>query len=118
MLVIIELCETNQLKLISSEALLYEIGWIPERKRKEDAQAILSLAKETIKLTPQIENLAKEMTESGIKPLDALHLATASISKTDYFCTCDNKLIKKGRQFKGLNTRIISPLELIEELDL
>jgi predicted nucleic acid-binding protein len=31
----------------------------------------------------------------GIKPLDALHLASAESGKADYFCTCDDKIIKK-----------------------
>jgi hypothetical protein len=36
------------LKLISSDALLFEIGRIPEQDRKDDALAILKIAEETI----------------------------------------------------------------------
>ncbi len=36
---------------------------------------------------------------NGFKPIDALHLAFASVSKVDYFCTCDNKFLKKSQKF-------------------
>lgn len=47
-------------------------------------------------MTQELESLAKRLKASGMKPLDALHLASASISKADYFCTCDDKFLKKA----------------------
>lgn len=47
--------------------------------------------KELKQLNDEIEKLAEEFTSIGIKPLDALHLASAEISDSDYFCTCDLK---------------------------
>ena len=93
MLGILSLCESNYLKLISSDALLFEISRIPDQDRKEDALAILKIAKETVELSQEIEKLARRLEASGLKPLDALHLAFASASKVvDYFCTCDDKI--------------------------
>ena len=50
--------------------------------------------------------------------MDALHLASASTSKADYFCTCDDKFLKKAKSFEGLNTKVVSPTELVMELDI
>jgi hypothetical protein len=117
-LVILTLCESNQVTLISSDVLQFEIGRIPDQGRKEESLAILKIAKEKVELTPELEVLARRLQASGMQPLDALHLASASVSKADYFCTCDDKFIKKARKFGGLNIAIVSPTELIMELDL
>jgi len=117
-LAILSLCESDHLKLISSDALLYEIGRIPDQDRKEDALAILKIAKESVELSQDIEELARSLEASGLKPLDALHLAFASVSEVDYFCTCDDKFLKKAKSFEGLNTKVVSPTELVMELDI
>jgi predicted nucleic acid-binding protein len=73
-LAILALCESGRLKLISSDALLFEIGRIPDRNREDDALAILKIAKETLELTTKIEKLARRLVTSGLKTMDALHL--------------------------------------------
>jgi len=65
-LVILALCESGRLKLISSDALLFEIGRIPDQDRKDDALAILKIAKEALDLTTEIENLARRLVASGL----------------------------------------------------
>ncbi len=117
-LVILAFCESDRLRLVSSDALLFEIGCIPDQNRKDDAYAILKIAKETVGLTPEIEALAKRLGTSGLKPLDALHLAFASATKVEYFCTCDDKLLKKARSYSELYTKVVSPTELVMELDI
>jgi len=117
-LVILALCESHQVGLISSETLLFEIGRIPDQIRKEDALAILKLSKETVELTAEVEALARRLRAAGLKPLDALHLASASTAKADYFCTCDDKLLRKAKILDGLDTTVVSPTELVMELDI
>lgn len=117
MLVILALCESHHLGLISSDTLLFEIGRIPDQTRKEDALAILKMAKETIKLTAEVEALVRKLTSSGLQPLDALHLASASTAKADYFCTCDDRFLRKAKTLDGLDTSVVSPTELVMELD-
>lgn len=117
-LVILALCESDRLKLISSDALLFEIGRIPDQDRKDDALAILELSKEAVELTTKMEYLARRFGALGLKPLDALHLAFASGSKVDYFCTCDDKFLKKAKSFDKINTKVVFPTELVMELDI
>ena len=117
-LVVLSLCEDDQLQLISSEALQFEIGRIPDPARKDEALTILRIAKETVELTSEVEKLARRLKASGLTTLDALHLASASIVKADYFCTCDDKLLKKSKNFDGLDTTVVSPVQLVMELDI
>jgi predicted nucleic acid-binding protein len=91
---------------------------MPDQTRKDAALAILNIAKETLDLTSEFEALARKLRTSGIKPLDALHMAFASLSKVDYFCTCDDNLLKKAKGLQGLSTKVVSPIELIMELDI
>ena len=117
-LVILSLCESNDLILISSDALLFEISRIPNHSRKEDALAILKIAKETLELSNSIELVARNFENRGLQTLDALHLAFASAAKIDYFCTCDDKFLKKAKNFDGLHTQVVSPTEFVMELEI
>jgi len=50
-----------------------------------------------------------------MKPLDALHLASAVEGSAAYFCTCDDRLLRRAREVETGATRPVSPAELIEE---
>jgi predicted nucleic acid-binding protein len=69
-------------------------------------------------MTVEIEALAGKLGASGLKPLDALHLAFASASKVDYFCTCDDKFLRKAKSLEGLKIKVVSPTELVMEVDI
>ena len=77
---------------------------------------VLSLCKETIPLSDEIINIAHDIENIGIKPLDALHLAVAASNKIKYLCTCDDDFIKKAKRIKGLETKVILPTDLIIEI--
>ncbi|RME11203.1 MAG: PIN domain-containing protein [Ardenticatenia bacterium] len=114
---ILTLCESGQIQIISSDALVYETERNPWPLRKEYALAVLSKAIEHIRLTKDIEQRAKDLNRLGVKPLDALHLAMAEAGKVDYFCTCDDQLLKRSKRIQDLKVKVVSPLELVEELE-
>jgi len=103
--------------LISSEILLFEIDQNPNRIRRDYALEVLSKAKTFVMLNEQVEERARGLERLGIKPLDALHLASAEAAQADYFCTCDDKLFRRARSIPDLKTRIISPIELVKEIE-
>jgi predicted nucleic acid-binding protein len=115
-LTILELVEAGSLDLLSSEALAFEIDRIPDANRKASAREIIKLASETIALVDAIERQAESLIESGIKPMDALHVASASWAKADFFCTCDDKLLKKSKKLKSLAVKVVSPVQLVAEV--
>ncbi|CAN5179314.1 PIN domain-containing protein [soil metagenome] len=113
---ILTLCETGDLTLISSDVLQFEIKAILDLERRETSLGILRIARNKVLTDSKIERRAQEFVKVGIKSLDALHLASAEAGQADYFCTCDDKLLKKAKTISDLKIKAISPLELTEEI--
>lgn len=112
-LTILRLVENGDLTLVSSDALEFEVDRTPDEQRRAAGKDILKLASQTLGLAEVVENEASALIESGIKPLDALHLAFASRAEVEYFCTCDDRLRKKAQRLKSLKTTVVTPLELV-----
>jgi len=115
-LTILRWVESGDLQLLSSEALEFEIDRIPNLYRKLQARKMLKLATDVIEVNDEIEIQAGDFVKAGIKPMDALHLASASWKKAGYFCTCDDKLLKNSSKLKKLATEVVSPLQLVAEV--
>ena len=114
---IIALCGTEQVELLSSEALLYEGEQSSLSIRREHTLAVLSKAKNVVDVTEKEKSRAKEIMASGIKPLDALHLALAETGNADYFCTCDDRLLRTAKQVKDLLVKVVNPIDLVQEIE-
>lgn len=78
---------------------------------------LLNRASIFVRLTDEVEQRAKILERFGIKALDALHLAFAEAEKVDYFCSCDDRLVRKAKTLPNLVAKIVTPLELIQEVD-
>lgn len=114
---ILFLIESGKIELISSEALLFETSKNTNIFRKEHSIGILNKSKEFVMINDRIEKRAKEFNKRGIKPLDALHLSSSEEIKADYFCTCDDKLLRRAKTIDDLKITVVSPLELIKEIE-
>lgn len=115
---IIAFCESGQAELVSSAALGFEAGRNPHPVRKAHALSILGKAPHAVGLSPDVEQRARAFTQAGLKPLDALHLSCAVEAGADYFCTCDDRLLKRARAAHTGAPKVVSPLELVAELGL
>lgn len=111
------LCDSGQLELISSEALIYEAEQNPLPVRQEHAIAILAKAGSVERVTADVKSRAEYFMLHGVKALDALHLALAEASKADFFCTCDDRLIRASKRVMDLQVKTCSPIELIQEIE-
>ena len=111
---IIALCESGQIDLIASDALGFETERNPYPIRKRHALEVLAKAALFVQTDRHVEERARVFHALGIKPLDALHLASAVEAQADYFCTCDDRLLRRARRADTLQTKVVSPLELIE----
>ena len=116
MIAILAACETGDATLVSSEVLLAEIAGTFDLERRETTLGILGIAQETIVVGEEIEERAQELENFGIGTMDTLHLASAEAGRAEYFCTCDDKLLKRARAINGLETKAVSPIELFEEI--
>jgi predicted nucleic acid-binding protein len=114
---ILRLCELGQVEIVSSEVLLFEVGRNPNMTRRQFALEALSGARASVALNAQIEKRARELHRAGIKPLDALHLASAEEAAADYLCTCDDRFLKQAQAVGRVKVKVVSPIEAIEEIE-
>jgi len=115
-LTVLGIIERHSITLVSSEILDFELSKIPDEDRKNKAYEILDVSTVYLMLTDEIEQKAKEYMKSNIKPMDALHLASAVVNDIHYFCTTDDKFLKKAKKVETSKTILLSPLELIAEV--
>lgn len=118
MLGVIKEIEAGDLQLISSTILELEITRNPIEARREHGEQVLSYAHLTIWVDEEVGERAATFVESGIKPFDALHLAAAESAQANYFCTCDDRFLRRAQKIKNLHTHVLSPLELVKVLEL
>ena len=78
-LAIITLFEQGKVELLSSEALYYEVERTPKPKRRKSILNLLAEIRRYVETTDTVVHQAEAYGDAGVKPLDALHLATALI---------------------------------------
>jgi predicted nucleic acid-binding protein len=115
---LLEHCRTGGAELAASDALIFEAGRNPYPVRRAHAEAALAAATVRQPLTPAVEARADDLVLAGLRPLDALHLASAEAIGANFFCTCDDHLLRRGRKIAAAPLRVVSPIELTTELGL
>ncbi|MEM9775605.1 MAG: PIN domain-containing protein [Chloroflexota bacterium] len=113
---LIEMLQMADLELISSEVLEFEIEKTPSSVRRNYANLVLGNAGTRVEINEDLEKRAQDFIKSGVKPLDALHLASGEAANVDYFCTCDNRFLRRAQNLSNLRVKVVTPLELIERL--
>ncbi len=112
---VLALCEAGQAVLIASEALVFENDANPDAVRRDFAGQAIAKATQFITRDGSLKAWAQAFIDGGIKPLDGLHLASAVEAQADFFCTCDDRFLKKARALNTAPTKVVSPLELVSE---
>jgi predicted nucleic acid-binding protein len=113
---VLTLCEAGQVELLTSDTLVFELERNPHPVRKEYALKVLARARGFIPTAAHVEGRARAFQAEGINPGDALHLASAVIAKADYFCTRDERFLKRAKAVDTEQTKVVSPFELITEV--
>jgi len=108
MLLVFGLIEKRIISIVSSDVLIYENSRSPYAERQLFVTSVLHKARVIQTLNGRLVKRAQEIEALGIKGLDALHLACAERLKTDYFVTCDDRIIRK---YTG-TVVVVNPVEL------
>lgn len=61
----------------------------------------------------EAKEIAKGIIETGVKNMDALHVACAIIAGSDYFITTDDRLLK----YQTKDIQIVTPEDFIRRLE-
>ncbi len=99
----------GKIDLVISYVLIWENDDNPYEFRKSAIQDFFRYAKESIRETSELLQIAKELSETGIKPIDALHVASAIISECKYFLTTDDRVLK----LKDQRIKVINPIDFV-----
>jgi hypothetical protein len=113
---ILAFCAAGYAMLLASDALVFETVQNPHPIRKQYAFGVLAMATEFVLTDSHIEARARAFHATGIKPLDALHLAAAVAAQAEYLCTCDDQFLRRAQAIDTQPTQVLSPLALVAEI--
>ena len=109
------LMATHALEYAWSDILTYEVTQNPVRRRR---RLILSWKENAVADVVSDEDVlarGKEFQQLGVKPKDALHLASALRAGCDWFLTTDRGILNKVEEIEGM--RVANPIDFIMKED-
>ena len=101
----------GQYSLGWSYVMNYENAANPLDERRIEIQRWEEIAVSFTTETPSILARMNEILKTGIKPLDALHIACAEAMDCDYFLTVDKGILKKANAISGIY--ILNPVDFV-----
>lgn len=99
-------------ELISSSVLEYENSRNPYPIKQEAMSRYLQIAGFKQEVNEEIRQRAEQLEQNGLKAIDALHIASAEAVGSDYFITCDKRLINRC---SGLAMKVMNPVNFVLE---
>ncbi len=109
LVVILQMIEAGEAELVSSSVLEYENSRNPFPLRRRWVKRCLSLASHFQKVDEDMRARAQELEKEGVGAIDALHMACAEAARSEYFLTCDDRVI---RRYKG-GIRVLNPVNFV-----
>lgn len=112
-----DMVKNGEMDLVTSFMLEYENG---KNRFFHKRQAITDFMNNNesyyvgIERLKEAKEIAKQITDTGVKSADALHVACAVLAGADYFVTTDNRLLKYQRE----DIQILTPGECIRRLEV
>lgn len=102
--------------LAGSEAIDYEISKIPDDERKTGVKILASISRDKVTVDEITLRRASELEKTGLKALDALHLACAEKS-AEVMLTTDDDIVKIFRIKKNkIKIRVENPVRWLMEV--
>ena len=102
----------NEIDLVSSYILVYENNRNNLESKKNAIEKFFvdySSVYVSNNKKDEVEKIALLYEKAGIKHLDALHMACATIADCDYFITTDKRILK----YNGDDLKVINPKDFI-----
>jgi predicted nucleic acid-binding protein len=111
---ILQMVETGMVDLVSSSVLEYENSRNPYPLKQAAMNRYLQMAEARQMVDEAIRQRSEELGHNGVKAVDALHVACAERLRSDYFITCDKRLINRCA---GLTLKVLNPLDFVLEVN-
>ena len=111
-----DVIKNGELALVTSYILEYENGKNRFSHKKQAISDFMS-ANESYYVGEErdgeVRKIAEDIMKTGVKSMDALHVACAILAKSDYFITTDDRLLK----YQAEAIQVVTPGELIRRLE-
>ena len=107
------LMATGVVEYVWSKVLDYEISFNPFPKRQNSILWWKDGAVEYVEMSDSLIRRGEEIEAFGVKPKDALHLASAEKAGCDWFLTTDKGILKKVSALGKM--RVVNPIHFISE---
>jgi predicted nucleic acid-binding protein len=104
-----ELIRQGRIELLWSFVLDYENGANPFREVRNRIAAWKRIAIADCELSDRIADKAGELMKSGLRQMDASHIACALFLAADYFLTTDKKILNKA--ITGIT--VMNPIDFV-----
>jgi predicted nucleic acid-binding protein len=101
--------------LIWSGILDLENADNPDSERQVAIAEWKILAEVDVVTTAVVEQLASTLAGNGLKPMDALHIASAIEAGAGYFLTTDKQILRKMEGDKRI--QVLDPVDFIRETE-
>lgn len=111
---ILRMVEAKLVELVSSSVLEYENSRNPFAAKRRTMNRYLQMATIKQQVNDIIKQRAEQLEQQGVKAIDALHVACAEAVNSDYFVTCDKRLINRCRR---LVIKVLNPVNFILEME-
>ena len=108
--------QKKQLELVASYMLRYECGQNPYEMRRRAIMQFVDThmaAYVGLERKGEIESMATEIMNTGVKFKDACHVASAIYAGCKYFISTDKRLLK----YQTDRIRLVTPIEFIAETE-
>ena len=113
-IIIFQMVEANLVELVSSSVLEYENSRNPFPIKQQAMSRYLNYATIKQPVNLSLKKRAEQLEKQGIKTIDAFHVACAEATQSDYFITCDKRLINRCQ---GLTLKTLNPVDFILEVE-
>jgi len=112
--VILEEASSKRYTLIGSVVLDVEVGNIEKEEKKVAVEGLISLFTSQ-KVLEVSESEQREIRKSvGLKVPDASHIACAIRGESEYFISCDDEMLRKGKEIEErYGIKVCNPIEFI-----
>lgn len=101
--------------LVWSAVLDLENTCNPDTERKTAIAEWKTLAEIDVATTAAVEHLACALAGDGLKPLDALHIASAIEAGASYFLTTDKQILRRMKSDQRI--LVLDPVDFIRETE-
>lgn len=108
--VILQMIEAGSIELVTSSVLEYGNSRNPFQLRRNWVARCSRLAEFYYEADERVRQRAEALEQEGLRAIDALHVACAEAAGSEYFLTCDDRLIRGYQEEK---TRVLNPVDFV-----